>query len=95
MDITELRTFLYGWLRGAKAALERGQLPPERFDELIDTLKLTPAPATHDLATLQGQLTLLAKALQVEADESVIPSEETRTRLRLIAAELLKLAGAP
>ncbi len=40
----ELRLFLYGWLKGAKSALERRLLPPERFDELIDTLKLAPSP---------------------------------------------------
>jgi len=40
----ELRLLLYGWLKGAKSALEAGLLPPARFDELIDMLKLAPSP---------------------------------------------------
>ena len=42
--LAEMRVLLYGWLKGAQAAHKRGQLPVERFDELIDMLKLEPPP---------------------------------------------------
>ncbi len=42
--LANVRSFLHGWLLGAKAALEDGHLPPERFDELIAALKLADEP---------------------------------------------------